>query len=551
VTTRRNFLKASSLAAIAGVSLPDLLAAQRPSSFSTPIDVHPRAGDPQLRELAMRALDAAKRAGATYADVRLTVTRQQAFYYANPPIESETIAVGVRALANGAWGFVASADWTPDVMERLGREATAQAKGNAWRNAPPIELGERPTPATGTWAMPVKREPFSVAVEEKLDYIRSAEAYARTFRNCSASSVIVFERQERTFASTDGAFCTQTVYNSLGNRSFFSVGVVDPVTRRSGGRGAEFVSPTGAGYEIFEDAKLLDQIPRLYEEARRMLVAEPINPSRYDLVLDGYAMASIVDETIGAALEIDRALGYEANASGTSYLAPIEKILGTRLGTSILNVSANRSHPTAAATVKWDDDGVEPDEFALIKDGVVVDYATSRQHTKTLESWYTSRNTPVRSHGCAASEDGMSIPIVHTPNIVMHAGAKNLSFEELVATVDDGIAVLGGRSLTDQQKLNGQGMPAMMYRIRKGKFAEVLSNGGFWFRSPDFWKDLVAVGGEKSAVSRGFTTEKGQPQQNTVHSVRAVAAHFKNVRVIDIAARNMMSGSSGHESILR
>ncbi len=536
MTTRRAFLKTSSLAAVAaGVGIPHLLNAQ---PGSTPVDVYPWANDPLLRELAMRALDAAKSAGATYADVRFTVTRQQAFYYANPPVESESIAVGVRVLANGAWGFTASADWTPEVVSRLAQEAAAQAKGNAWRGAPPIELGERPPATTGTWVMPVKREPFAVSVEEKLDYIRAAESYAKTFRNGGANSIVIFKRQERTFASTDGSFLTQTVYNSLGGQSFFSVGASDPVTRRSAGRAAEFFSPTGAGYEVFEDAKLLDQIPRMYEESVRMLTAEPVTPSRYDVVLDGYAMGAIVKETIGAALEIDRALGYEANAGGTSYLAPIEKMLGTKLGPSFLNVTANRSHPTGAATVKWDDDGVAPSDFTLVKDGAVVDYASSREHTQTLASWYKSRGMPVRSNGCAASEDAMSVPLVHTPNIVMHGGAKDLDFEQLVSTVDDGIAVLGGGGFVDQQKLNGQGMPAMMYRIRKGKLAETLYGGGFWYRSPEFWKDLVAIGGERSACWRGASSDKGQPQQNTVHSVRGVAAHFKNVRVIDVQAKN-------------
>jgi TldD protein len=540
----------------ASVGIPNVLSAKGRSTFpygssSTPIDITPRAGDPLLRDLAMRALDAAKSGGATYADVRLTVTRTQAFYFANPPQDSENIAVGVRALVNGAWGFVASVDWTPDVMARLGRDAAAQAKGNVWQNVAPIDLGERPTPASGTWAMPVRRDPFAVAIEEKLDYIRSAEAYAKTFRNGTASSIIVFERQERTFASTDGAFCTQTVYNSLGNRSFFSVGAIEPVMRRASARNAEFVNPSGAGYEIFDDNKLLDEIPVLYEQAREMLTAEPADPSRYEVVFDAYAMANIVDQTVGAALELDRALGYEANASGTSYLAPVEKTLGTKLTPPAVTITGNRSHPTGAATVKWDDDGVAPSEFTLIKNGEIVDYATNRELVSELATWYRAHGHALRSNGCAASEDAMTVPLVEVPNLVLQPGTKNLSFEDLIANVDDGVAIRGGVAYLDQQKLNGEGLPEMMYRVKKGKIVGTISGAGYIFRSPDLWKNLISLGGERSAAWKGITAAKGQPQQSTVHSVRAVAAHFKNLRVFDFHAEGQAGQMQMQRSMQR
>lgn len=550
--TRRNFLQTSAVSALAAntafavnTGYPQPIGTL-PTPLGLPSDAalrtHPRSGDPDLRELAMRALDAATRAGASYADVRLTVTRQQGFYYANPPIDSERVAVGVRALTNGAWGFTAGANWTFDAMEQLGQDAARQAKGNTWRDVPSTDLGERPIVASGSWTMPIKRDPFDVAVEEKLDFIRSAEAYARTFPNAYANSIIVFERQERTFASTDGAFCTQTVYNSLGDRSFFAVGAVDRVAQRSGSRSAELIAPTGRGYEAFEEINFLDEIPRMYEDARRMLKSVPVNPSRYDVVIDGYAMASIVNETIGKSLEIDRALGYEANADGTSYLSPVDKILGTNLAPPLLTVTADRSSLGGAATVKWDDEGVAPDTFSLIEKGTVVDYATSREHVKALEGWYNSKQLPLRSHGCSAAGNATNISMVHTPNLVMSAGKNDTSFEEMIESIDDGVAILGGKSLVDQQQLNGQGMPGMMYRIRRGKLDDVITDGAFLFRSPELWKSLTDVGGERSAVWKGFSAVKGQPEQTTVHSVRGVAARFKNMRVITTAGRTSPNG---------
>ena len=67
--------------------------------------------DPEYRELAMRALDAARTAGATYADVRINRNRSQAVSTRERRItgfqDAETFGFGVRVLAGGAWGFAA------------------------------------------------------------------------------------------------------------------------------------------------------------------------------------------------------------------------------------------------------------------------------------------------------------------------------------------------------------------------------------------------------------------------------------------------------------
>jgi len=70
--TRREFLQLSSAAAlgIAAYRLPPQYRIASPTS--------PPLTDPTFKELAMRALDAAKSAGAEYADVRISQNRNQA-----------------------------------------------------------------------------------------------------------------------------------------------------------------------------------------------------------------------------------------------------------------------------------------------------------------------------------------------------------------------------------------------------------------------------------------------------------------------------------------
>jgi TldD protein len=267
-----------------------------------------------------------------------------------------------------------------------------------------------------------------------------------------------------------------------------------------------------------------------------MMATPQDGPGSFDIVFDGYAMASIVDNSLGTALELDRVMGYEANAAGTSYLAPPETILGSAIVPPSVTLTAERSAPTGAATVKWDAEGVVPSEFTLVKKGVAVDYATSREFAQSLASWYGKQRQPVRSNGCAGAEDAMSVQLIQAPNTTLHPDTKNTSFEDLVAGVDKGLAVLGGSVMIDHQQLNGEGFGEMVYAIKKGKLAGTVSGAAYLFRSPQFWKNLVALGGAQTSVTRGSQANKGQPQQTTAHSVTAVAAHVKDMRVMDIRA---------------
>src|SRR5262249_11658151 len=139
-----------------------------------------------------------------------------------------------------------------------------------------------------------------------------------------------------------------------------------------GGRLQERMQPCGRGWEVMLDPTLLEEYPKLVADALWTTEAEVPDPGRYDIVCDGTIMAHLVAHTIGVATELARVLGYEANAGGTSYLAPPEEVLGRyAYGGLPFSVTANRSAPGLAATTAWDDEGVAPSPYEVVKDGVV------------------------------------------------------------------------------------------------------------------------------------------------------------------------------------
>jgi TldD protein len=208
-------------------------------------------------------------------------------------------------------------------------------------------------------------------------------------------------------------------------------------------------------------------------------------------------------------------------------------MLGTyRVGSPLLNVTANRSHPGGVATVKWDDESVEPDEFTLVKDGVLADFQTTREQAAWLAPYYNKTGTPVHSHGCASTDSALDVTLQNVPNLQLMPGAKAASFDDLVADTEKGLALMNVSVHMDTQQLTGFVLGTMR-EINKGKLGRFVIGGALDFRTPEFWKSLTALGGSESTRWFGQRTEKGEPSQRSYYSVGAVPAKFKDAAIID------------------
>lgn len=539
--SRRGFL-ASSTAAAAAASATALLpgvarAAVRRGTSHILVPSSGRWSDPDRHALAAMAVEAARTAGASYADVRLSRTSMEKWSNPFPTIPAEQIEMhgaGVRVLVNGYWGFLGSARWTPDEMARLARGAVEQAKANSLGKTRDTTLA--PTPVvTGEWVMPVTYDPFLISYGEKYDFFNHVAGILHRYLPVTGGAMTGnFTRTDTVFASSEGSSWAQTTYLADGS---FGVSYADEPGYRKyyqGSVGARQLSAAGRGWEYFTDSGLLESIPAMVEEAEQMRDRIPVDVGRYDLVCSGYAMAAIVDTSIGAATELDRAMGLEANAEGTSYLDRPLEMLGTQvIGNPLLTVTANRSQPGGCATVKWDDEGVAPETFTLVKDGILVDYQTTREQVQWMAPYYEKTGRPLRSHGCALAGDASQITMQNRPNVQMMPSTRETSFAELVAGTPKGVALLDvAFILMDPQQLNGT-VIGTVREIKNGKLGRVLNGAALVFRAPELWKSLDAIGGASSTCWSGRTSWKGEPTQMTMHSVGAVPARFKNAGITD------------------
>lgn len=513
------------------------------------------------QRLVQQAVDAARAAGAQYADARVSRIVIHKYSVSGtvrdgvPKFRSddEQIGIGVRALVNGYWGFSASTILTSDEVARLARDAVGQATENAKGTPWTVDLGTIPV-ATGTWTTPHRIDPFSVSIEEKEDFIQYWKQCVLNaglaMKQRGFPSWLRFVRQERVAATSEGALFTQTLFESGGQ---FVVATPDDHTSQD----AHGLGVAGTGWELFLDAKIPEQASSgqlAHELAQKATInSKPGVIGKYTLVCDGATMARLVEGTLGIATQIDRAMGYEANAAGTSFLDDPLGMLGSYQVTSpLVTVTANRSNPRDLATVKWDDEGVEsPASFPLVKNGVLVDFQTTRERAAWLAPYYQKAGKPVRSNGCAASADAHGAPLPLMPNLAMEPSATAIRLEDLIADVPNGILIENGIVGAIDSQLKTGMLDGQMRQIKNGRVGSSLGGSVVLWKSDDIWKKIRAVGGaatEAVVATSAYTnlfsmggadlqilwsTRAGQPPQVTSHSVRGAAATITDQAIID------------------
>ncbi|MCC6242569.1 MAG: TldD/PmbA family protein [Gemmatimonadaceae bacterium] len=541
MTTRRDFMKqggaafgASLFAGSALAGIPRLLAAA-PAPLPRALDTFAQPAD--VKALMAAALNAAKAAGASYADVRCSRQRQNFVFTREQQIQqvvdTDTIGIGVRTLVDGTWGFAATRILTSDGAAAAAREAVAIAKASRVARDRAVEWLPSPVVSDGVWKSAFTTDPFDISIEEKADLlIRTNAAAMKTKGVQFVFSGFFFVKDERYYANTDGSSTKQDVVRSWPTLQITAVSS----DRTDFQSRSNVVAPMARGWEYILSSDLVGNAPKWGEDAVAKLTAKPVDVGRYDLVLDPANLWLTIHESIGHPTELDRAMGYEANYAGTSFIAPPEKQLGQlKYGPSIMNIQGDRSQVGGLSTIGWDDDGVKPDEFLIVKNGMFNDYQTTREQAPWLRWWYDKNGTPVRSHGCSYAQGWDNVQFQRMPNVSLLPGTRDLSINDLVSATDRGILISGDGSFSiDQQRYNAQFGGQTYHEIKGGKIVGVLKDVAYQIRTPDFWNSMDMIGGKSSYTLGGsFFDGKGQPAQVNAVSHGSPPARFRNVNVIN------------------
>jgi TldD protein len=476
-----------------------------------------------MKELAEAALNLAQVKGSSYADIRITHQVQQNLTVKNGELaavsDDASEGFGVRVIVDGAWGFAGSARLERSEIDVVVDRAIRIAKASARVRSGRVDLGA-PVTSRGRYTTPIERDPFSVPLGEKVGLLLRADAaMGETDGVTIREGSMEFIHESKLFASTDGAFTEQELYES-GAGIEATATSPDDVQNRSYPN--SFGRHQGAGgYEYIEALQLDRHGARLGDEAVALLRAPQCPSGVKTLILDASQTALQIHESCGHPTELDRVFGMEAAYAGTSFMTP-EKLNHLRYGSPNVTITADALTPTGLGTFGWDDEGVPAQRTYLIDRGLFVGYLTSRETARVLGQ---------ESNGTMRADGWNRIPLIRMTNVNLEPGDSSL--EEMIAGVRDGVYMETNRSWSiDDKRLNFQFGTQFAYEILNGKRGRMLKNATYAGITPEFWNSCDAVAGQAEWRVWGLANcGKGQPPQVAHVAHGAAPARFQNVKV--------------------
>ena len=478
-------------------------------------------GAPSWDDFADLALKRLAASGAEYGDIRIVHSTTQTIRGEDRRIASicdhDDVGFGVRVLYHGAWGFAASSILSLEEVPRVADLAVEIAKGSASIAIEKVVLAREPLHRDRI-ATPLRLDPFTVPLQQKTDLLLATMESLHGQPGVIRSSAGLWARRDRKlFVSTERTHlefdlvassgdCTATALHEgrFASRSFNT-----PHLRR--------------GYELIQDSDLLRQAPLVAREAVEKVRAPAVEAGRYDLVLDPEHLSLTMHESCGHPSELDRALGYEANYAGTSFLTT-EKRGTFRYGSTHVNLVADNTEPETLAATGYDDDGVACQKWDIVREGIFVGYCTNREVAPKIGE--------ARSRGSSRADSWGSVPMVRIANIGLEPGAATL--DQLLAGVKRGIYIAGHGSYSiDQRRYNFQFGGDAFWLIENGRRMHMLRDVIYHGITPEFWNSCDGVADRSHRQRYGFITcGKGQPGQSGWMTHAASHARFRDIQVI-------------------
>ena len=475
-----------------------------------------------LDDFLSRALDLASVQGASYCDVRLVETNQERFVVRSGAVETlsndESQGIGVRVLVSGCWGFASTNIVAPDEIDRITNVAVEIAKASAQSSTGQVSLGP-PVTSQGVYTTPIRVNPFTISLEDKLGLLLEADARMGSVKGISArTGNLIFIKEHKSFANSEGAHVEQTIYEAGGGIMATARGNGE-IQRRSY---PQSMRQQGcAGWEFVDSMDLAGNAERIASEAVSLLSAKHCPSGVTTLIVGASQLGLQIHESCGHAIELDRVLGSEAAYAGTSFLTT-DKLNNFQYGSEHINITADSVRLPGLGSYGWDDEGVPAQSTPVVQNGQFTGYLTSRE---------TASGLNLIPNGSMRAASWNRIPLIRMNNVSLEPGNWNL--DDLIADTDDGILMEMNRSWSiDDRRFNFQFGTEIGYEIKKGKLGKALRNCTYTGITPEFWNSCDAVCNEELWTMWGIPNcGKGQPGQigHTGHG--AAPARFRNIQV--------------------
>src|SRR3977135_2259847 len=247
------------------------------------------------------ALEPARLRGASYADVRVMHQRQRDLTTKNGKVgtvaQSESIGLGIRVLANGAWGFASTDSLTREGVERCAIQAVAIAQASASAKRNDVIMADE-KPYIDSWQSPFRKDPFEIPLETQVALLLAADAEMRRVKGGTLTeNDMQFRKTDSWFASSIGSRIHQRRVTS-------GCGIVATSFKNEEIQKRSYPNSFGGqhalqGYELIESLDLVKNAAVIAEEVVALHAAAQCPEKTGTLILGGSQLGLQIHESIG------------------------------------------------------------------------------------------------------------------------------------------------------------------------------------------------------------------------------------------------------------
>jgi len=424
-----------------------------------------------LRDILTKSVDYGRSLGAEYVEVRaqslfktLLTTKDGTVEGAKEGTES---GAGVRALVNGAWGFVSLGKLEPKLLTEAVDDAVRLARAASLRVKSPVKLAEVKAVEDRVVAKPGK-SPRDVSMEKKIDNALAMDktvfGYDKRIKSCTISYLDVTGTNY--FLNSDGA-CIQQ------DKLYVWLRILASARENSVYASAREETGSTAGYEVFDT-----ETP---EKVGTMVAKRVVEQLNAKTPKGGSFPAVIGPNVVGVFMH--EAMGHLAEADLTLSGSILYDKLGKQIASDAVTVYDDGTVEGAFGSFKYDDEGVRTQKTALIEKGTLTGLMHNRE---------TAQKLSMEPTGNARAEDFRFEPIIRMRNTYLAAGDN--SFEELIEDVDFGYYLKSFRG--GQANLDGTFQVGIQeaYEIVKGRLGDSVRSASISGNTLETLRRVDAVG---------------------------------------------------------
>jgi len=438
---------------------------------------------------ARRALNSLKASGMDFADLRLVHKVSTTVSVQDGRVEEvtggEDFGACARVLLEGAWGFSATNGVGFEDLSRILDNALRLAKSSASRTSysGSVFKSER---RQVTHRPRVEVDPREIPEEDKIDLISNIERELRGSDSKIVNSAVGYR----------DLYVLENIVDSLGScvedESIRTLISLSAVAREGSDRQSAFeILGETAGFEFVRKLDYHDVAVKTARRASSLLAAKDPPSGKFQVVLDNAVVGLFAHEAIGHNAEAD------AVATGESIF---KDSVGSYMAQEELSIVDDPTIPNAFGSYAFDSEGIKGEKKYVIEHGRLVGL---------LHSLESSAHLSAKPTGNARAMDHQFLPIVRMSNTYVEP--RDLSFEELVEDVDEGIYCKGGYwGYVYVERGQFTCNVAEGYMVKNGEISDHLRGFSIGGNTVEVLKNVTGIGNDMKLKLPGSCGKKGQ-----------------------------------------